>query len=250
MAVPLQLLCTVVIVLLQCIRPIVVPPDEYSVQVYLDMAGRQQDFVLDAFQMGYAGVNPSIARDPSDEHRTVAVWRKGRERNSKVGYVWFDKDWNPLKDVGTIGMLALLESVCLIPLSHMYYVVLEELEPNRTQPHRSELTGEDTRIFSLNGAITLAYNVHHGKYKTFHYAQLHYHQRPRFLPKTSTGASLWSVITNNEEICYVQSDHQHNVVYEEGSEASADRHQKNWSPFEFCPLCTYTHVSLAVPRLL
>jgi hypothetical protein len=117
MAVTLQLLCTVVILLVQCIRPIVVPPDEYSVQVYLDMAARQQDFVLDAFQMGYAGVNPSIARDPSDEHRTVAVWRKGRERNSKVGYVWFDKDWNPLKDVGTIGMLAALPLVCLFVLS-------------------------------------------------------------------------------------------------------------------------------------
>lgn len=94
---------TVVIAFLQFITPIVIPPDEYSVQVYLDMAERQKTFVVDAFQIGYAGVNPSVIRDPINREKMVAVWRKGRERNSKVAYMWLNKDWNPLKDYATVG---------------------------------------------------------------------------------------------------------------------------------------------------
>lgn len=93
----------VFIAFLQFITPIVTPPDEYSVEVYLKMAERQKTFVIDAFQIGYAGVNPSVVRDPIDREKMVAVWRKGRERNSKVAYMWLNKDWNPLKDYATVG---------------------------------------------------------------------------------------------------------------------------------------------------
>lgn len=118
----------------------------------------------------------------------------------------------------------------------------EELEPNRTRGRRLEMTGEDTRIFNLNGALHVAYNVHHGRYKTFHYARLHYHQRPSSLPRTNEGNALWSTVTNGEDICYVQSDHQYNLVYAEDLNTATHRHQKNWATFEYCPLCTFVQV--------
>ena len=55
------------------VSPIVVPPAEYTVSNYLDMAERQRDFVLDAWQVGYAGINPSMIRDPYDKDKTVMV---------------------------------------------------------------------------------------------------------------------------------------------------------------------------------
>ena len=104
-----------------------------------------------------------------------------------------------------------------------------------------ELLGEDPRIFSLNSQLILVYNVHHGKVKSFHYADVHYHRRPLHL--SDEVEKLWkAVATTGEDIFYVQADKQHNIVFEDDHRSAIERHQKNWSPFEFCPLCVFHQV--------
>lgn len=51
---------------------IITPPSEYSVESYFEMA-RKQIFVLDAFELNYAGVNPSMIRDPKNQDHIIMV---------------------------------------------------------------------------------------------------------------------------------------------------------------------------------
>ena len=119
---------------------------------------------------------------------------------------------------------------------------LELLEQNRTSPYKKELVAEDPRVFSLNGNLAISYNVHYGKFKTFHYAYIHYHAKPSHL--SHTGKELWSSITPEDYVCYVEEVKQFNIIPSGALIGEEVRHQKNWSPFEFCPLCVFEQVLL------
>lgn len=65
------------LVLLAClcvhVYPIITPPDEYSVESYFKMAARQKEFILDAYEVTSARINPSMIRDPHNKDRILMV---------------------------------------------------------------------------------------------------------------------------------------------------------------------------------
>ena len=89
------------------------------------------------------------------------------------------------------------------------------LDTKSTGTTKNYLVGEDSRIFNHNGQLWLVYNTHLTKYKQLYYVPLQF------------SASDNSVNVLNEPL---------HVTYE--GEVNV-RHQKNWSPFDFCPQCMW-----------
>lgn len=131
------------------------------------------------------------------------------------------------------------------------------MDKNITKPGHNELIGEDPRISTLNGQLIISYNTHRGKFKTFHCSNLYYHQQPAHLVRShdefgGTEKSAWeSAVTKGSETLYILPFEQRNVVFEADIHGEVQRHQKNWSPFEYCPLCVYrqVHTCIHLPLL-
>eukprot|EP01036_Dinobryon_divergens_P024611 gene24611-33079_t len=76
---------------------------------------------------------------------------------------------------------------------------------------RNPLVGEDSRIFNHNGQLWLVYNTHLTKFKQLQYASVHF----------NASENMFFILDPPMHATY---EHEVNV-----------RHQKNWSPFDFCP---------------
>ena len=75
--------------------------------------------------------------------------------------------------------------------------------------------GEDSRIFNHNGQLWLVYNTHLTKFKQLYYVPVHFNV--------------------TEDLFFILDPPMH-VTYEREVNV---RHQKNWSPFDYCPKCQF-----------
>jgi hypothetical protein len=89
------------------------------------------------------------------------------------------------------------------------------------------LIGEDARIFNHNGNLWVVYNTHLSQYKQLSYVRVHFN------------VTIDSFHTVGPPM---------HVTYEKEVNV---RHQKNWTPFDFCPRCVfdrgYVNVSKSKP---
>eukprot|EP01036_Dinobryon_divergens_P034109 gene34109-44072_t len=76
---------------------------------------------------------------------------------------------------------------------------------------RNPLVGEDSRIFNHNGQLWLVYNTHLTKFKQLYFVPVHF----------NVTEDQFFILDPPMHVTY---EHEVNV-----------RHQKNWSPFDFCP---------------
>jgi hypothetical protein len=77
------------------------------------------------------------------------------------------------------------------------------------------LVGEDSRIFNHNGELWLVYNTHFAEFKQLYFAPVHF----------NVTEDMFFVLDLPMHVTY---EHEVNV-----------RHQKNWSPFDYCPKCQF-----------
>ena len=84
--------------------------------------------------------------------------------------------------------------------------------------HRRMLVAEDPRIFAWNGQLYSIYNTHLTKYKKLFFAPVFYH----------VPSDMFFIKQRTFHI---------NIEHEMGYY----RHQKNWTPFEYCPFCEYKY---------
>ena len=98
------------------------------------------------------------------------------------------------------------------------HVLLEITKPGMW---RTYLLGEDARIFNHFGRIHIVYNNHLTRFKRLYYTELWY---------------------NAKEDMFHALDPANHVIFE--NEINI-RHQKNWSPFDFCPRCAFRGGSAA-----
>ena len=77
------------------------------------------------------------------------------------------------------------------------------------------MIGEDSRVFNHNGNLWLVYNTHLTKFKQLYYAQVYF---------------------NKTENSFFVHDPPLHVTYEKELNV---RHQKNWTPFDYCPQCRF-----------
>lgn len=81
---------------------------------------------------------------------------------------------------------------------------------------RTYLLAEDARIFNHFGKLHIVYNNHLTRYKRLYYAELWY---------------------DVKEDMFHTLDPPNHVIFEKEVNV---RHQKNWSPFDFCPKCVFS----------
>mmetsp|Transcript_30287 Transcript_30287/g.41672 ORF Transcript_30287/g.41672 Transcript_30287/m.41672 type:complete len:382 (+) Transcript_30287:32-1177(+) len=164
----------------------------YSTEHFQKMVESQTGFVLDAWKVQHAWVNPSMALSPSEPNKIIMVWRMpDKGRHDKMGYMWLNfSTWEVIKKKDMI----------------------EIINPNKW---RTNLVGEDPRIFYHNGKEYIVYNHHLSRFKKLFYAELFY---------------------NKPEDMFYTIDPPNHVAFE--NEVNI-RHQKNWIPFDFCPSCNF-----------
>lgn len=80
---------------------------------------------------------------------------------------------------------------------------------------RTPLIGEDARVFNHNGRLFLVYNTHLTKYKQLYYTEIQYDEPM--------------------DMYYSKNDVKHIIFNHEVD----IRHEKNWSPFDYCPKCVF-----------
>jgi hypothetical protein len=78
-----------------------------------------------------------------------------------------------------------------------------------------EVLGEDSRIFNHNGELWLVYNTHFAEFKQLYFAPVHF----------NVTEDMFFVLDPPMHVTY---EHEVNV-----------RHQKKWSPFDYCPKCQF-----------
>ena len=89
---------------------------------------------------------------------------------------------------------------------------------------RTNLIGEDARIFSLNGNLHLVYNNHLTRYKRVFMAEIFFLLRDDM---------FYALHPQN----YIRFEHIENSW-----------HEKNWTPFEYCPHCAFDRGSVAIHK--
>lgn len=83
------------------------PPSDYNVDQFLKMAENQKGFVINAWKVEHAWVNPSIIHDLHNDSKVIMVWRMpDKGRRDKIGYMWLDfPGLNIIKNKDMIGEL-------------------------------------------------------------------------------------------------------------------------------------------------
>lgn len=78
---------------------------------------------------------------------------------------------------------------------------------------RHYLVAEDARVFCYRKELYLVYNIHVNKFKTLYFNKLHYYKHH----------NLTALVHPSTLVIYQQEYHQ--------------KHEKNWTPFEYCIDC-------------
>lgn len=64
---------SILLFIVALVSAIITPPEEYSVEPYFKMAERQREFIIDAFELPDAKLNPSIVREPNAPNLLLLV---------------------------------------------------------------------------------------------------------------------------------------------------------------------------------
>lgn len=181
------------------------PPQTYTIDHFLEMSKRQRHIVLDTWRQDQTWMNPSMIVAPQSlpsgntaHHPThiMMIWREPKGKHVDfIGYNWIDrKTWKTIKNKDFIEIT------------------------DATFSWRSNLIGEDARIFCFQEELFIVYNIHAGHFKQLYYGKIHYNKAM--------------------DMAYVLHP-AHHVLYQ--NEVLV-KHEKNWTPFEYCPnanKCTF-----------
>jgi len=138
----------------------------------------------------------------------------------------------------------------------------------------TELIGEDARIFKLNGLLYIIYSIHKARFELYYtrlyinyygyhpynanhhnnnydnlhdfndqynhsYYHHHHHHHHFYHHNNDTYNNYHFKISKSRHNCYVIKNDIYNLKVTKHINTNLQFHQKNWSPFEFCPVCIY-----------
>lgn len=190
---------------------------DYNIDHFLQMAERQKHLVLNTWKVEHAWVNPSMIHDPVNNSKIIMVWRMpDKGRRDKIGYMWLDfPGLNIIKPKDMIGKNDTSDD--LHSMIVFRFILAEHVSPG---VFRTPLVGEDARIFNHNGKLYVVYNTHLTKYKRLYYTEVHFNA--------------------SDDIFFTYDPPIHVTYYGQVNV----RHQKNWTPFDYCPKCVYRYGSV------